>query len=237
MSAPLGRLEVALFALAFAVIGLTALALAWSGPGAYGALARDHGFDEGAFLAPAGAGPERGYGLETRLDLHRGTLAYVLWESQELPDLPGGEPFYTAGEEHHLTDVRFVFAVARAAMVLALLAIVVRLPSILGRRAALRLTRDAAALSSGAVVVLAALAAVAFWPFFLAFHYIAFPQGNFLFDPATSNLVRLYPLEYWQGVTLRLLGSFVAISAAAALAAHVLLRYRNGGPRPAVAAA
>jgi len=71
---------------------------------------------------------------------------------------------------------------------------------------------------------LATAAALSFDALFLAFHEVFFPQGNFLFDPATSNLLTLYPDEYWYGVTLRIGLSFVAASALIAAVAHATLR-------------
>jgi uncharacterized membrane protein len=68
------------------------------------------------------------------------------------------------------------------------------------------------------------VATVAFEPLFLAFHYVFFPQGNFLFDPATSNLVRLYPDWYWEGISLRVGLSFVLLALVVAGVAHLRLR-------------
>jgi uncharacterized membrane protein len=74
--------------------------------------------------------------------------------------------------------------------------------------------------------VVGVAAALAFEPLFLAFHYVFFPQGNFLFDPATSNLLRLYPESYWYGVTVRIGAGFVAVALTLAGAAHLALRSR-----------
>jgi uncharacterized membrane protein len=75
-----------------------------------------------------------------------------------------------------------------------------------------------------AVAVVGAIAAFAFDAAFLLFHQVFFPQGNFLFDPATSNLLRLYPDWYWQGITFRIGLSFIGLAAAVAVAAGVGLR-------------
>ena len=66
-------------------------------------------------------------------------------------------------------------------------------------------------------------AAVAFDPLFLLFHEVFFPQGNFLFAPE-SNLIRLYPEWYWQGVTAGVGLSFIAVALLVAGAAHTALR-------------
>ncbi len=88
----------------------------------------------------------------------------------------------------------------------------------------LRLVRNGAIVASLAVAGIGIVATFAFDAAFLLFHQIFFPQGNFLFDPATSNLVRLYPDWYWQGITLRVGLSFLALAAAVALAASIGLR-------------
>ena len=68
-------------------------------------------------------------------------------------------------------------------------------------------------------------AALAFDQLFLLFHDVFFPQGNFLFDPATSNLLRLYPEWYWQGITAGVGLSFIALALLAAWVAHSALRW------------
>ena len=88
----------------------------------------------------------------------------------------------------------------------------------------LRLIRDGAVAAGIAVAAIGIVAAFAFEQAFLLFHQVFFPQGNFLFDPATSNLVRLYPDWYWQGITFRIGLSFISVAAAVALAASIALR-------------
>ena len=44
-----------------------------------------------------------------------------------------------------------------------------------------------------------------------------------MFDPATSNLLRLYPEWYWQGITAGVGVSFIAVALVAAAAAHIAL--------------
>ncbi|MBM4435610.1 MAG: DUF1461 domain-containing protein, partial [Chloroflexi bacterium] len=89
------------------------------------------------------------------------------------------------------------------------------------------LARAAALWAGGGVVALGIVAAVAFEPAFLAFHYVFFPQGNFLFDPATSQLLRVYPQPYWYGVTLRVGATFIAAMALVAAATSLVLRARG----------
>jgi len=94
----------------------------------------------------------------------------------------------------------------------------------IGGAAALRLARDGSLVAAGIVAAIGVVAIVAFEPLFLLFHEVFFPQGNFLFDPATSNLVRLYPDWYWEGITLRVGLSFLAVALGIALVAALALR-------------
>ncbi len=87
-----------------------------------------------------------------------------------------------------------------------------------------RLVRDGA-LAAVTIVGLIALGVVfAFDQLFLLFHEVFFPQGNFLFDPATSNLLRVWPEWYWEGMFLRVGLSFLALALAVAAAAVLRLR-------------
>jgi uncharacterized membrane protein len=123
-----------------------------------------------------------------------------------------------------MADVRGVFRGAETAAVLALGVVAFRL--IRARRSArsLWLVRDAGLAAAAIVAVIGLAAAFAFDPLFLLFHDAFFPQGNFLFDPATSNLIRLYPEWYWQGITAGVGVSFIGLSLIAAAAAAVALR-------------
>jgi uncharacterized membrane protein len=76
------------------------------------------------------------------------------------------------------------------------------------------------------VAVIGIAAAVAFDPLFLLFHEMFFPQGNFLFG-ADSNLIRLYPEWYWQGITAGVGLSFIGVALLVAAAAHSALRRRS----------
>lgn len=129
------------------------------------------------------------------------------------------EPFFDANEAAHLRDVGGVFgmllpATAMAALVVALLGGVLFVRD-------RRLLRTVAIVDAAVVAAVGVLAAVAFEPMFLVFHEIFFPQGNFLFDPRTENLVLLYPEGYWLGVTLRLGATFLLLTLAVAALASV----------------
>lgn len=223
----------ALFALALAVSGLVWLAMAFAGDGTYEAIARDGDFDRTALLGPAGSpqATARPVTIDALVDLHRSWSAYVIGRTSEPPSR--ASELFTADEYRHMADVRGVFAAARAAMLASLvaLALVVGLALRRGVPATGLLVRDGAIAAGALVLAIALGAAVAFEPLFLLFHYVFFPQGNFLFDPATSNLVRLYPEPYWYGVTLRVGGSFIALAVGVAIAGAFLVRAGDAGGR------
>jgi uncharacterized membrane protein len=120
--------------------------------------------------------------------------------------------------------VRTVFRGAEYAAALALFVMIFRVVRARRRGDALRLTRAGSLIAAGLVAVIGVAAAVAFDPLFLLFHDVFFPQGNFLFDPATSNLIRLYPEWYWQGITAGVGLSFIAVALLVAGGAHRALR-------------
>ena len=123
-----------------------------------------------------------------------------------------------------MADVRGVFRGAEYAAALALFVVAFRVQRARRRGDALRLVRAGALAATAIVAVIGVAAALAFDPLFLLFHDVFFPQGNFLFDPATSNLIRLYPEWYWQGITAGVGLSFIAVAVLLAGAAHVALR-------------
>ncbi len=167
------------------------------------------------------------FSREVLVVLHRQTVAYVLGTSATLPNGPDGAPLYTPNETSHFADVRGVFDLVRRIWLVALVvlgALVLR-----GRRRGYlaRLVRDGSLAAAALVVVVAVVFAVAFEPAFLAFHYLFFPEGNFLFDPATSNMLLVYPERYWYGITLRVGLAFITVAVTIALAAALLARGRS----------
>jgi hypothetical protein len=224
------RVDVIVFAIALTVFGLVTLALVWSGDWGYVALAKASGGPTRTILVPRVQGGPR---METEADLqlwlgwHHAWAAYVIGLSSAPPIAYGSGPIFTADEYAHMADVRAVFRGAEVAAVLALFVGAYRVQRARRRGEALRLVRAGSLLAAGIVAVIGLAAAIAFDPLFLLFHDVFFPQGNFLFDPATSNLLRLYPEWYWQGVTAGMGASFIAVALLAAWAAHVALRRRS----------
>jgi integral membrane protein (TIGR01906 family) len=139
---------------------------------------------------------------------------------------PGGALF-TSDEYAHMADVRSVFRGAEYAAALALFVAAFRVVRARRRGDAMPLLRAGSLSAAAIVTVVGLVAAAAFDPLFLLFHDVFFPQGNFLFDPATSNLIRLYPEWYWQGITGGVGLSFIAVAILVASAAHIALRRRS----------
>ncbi len=225
MSEP-GRVDTALFALGFVIAGLVILALAWSGTGPYEDLARASGVNGATVISRGDSGAkEMRVEMSTLLEWHRGWSAYVTGGTEQPPTFLDGEVF-TADEYAHMADVRRVFEGARFLVPAGLFLMAFRLQR--ARRhslaAMLRLARDGAIVAGIAVALVGIAAAVAFEPLFLLFHYVFFPHGNFLFDPATSNLVRLYPDWYWEGITMRIGATFLALCALVIGASAIGLR-------------
>ncbi len=210
-----GPVRLALLAVAIAIGGLLLFVALFNGPDTYGDIARSSGRTGAVFRTP----PDLVWSTDLigLTDLHVRTLAYVLGRSAELPSFATtGRPLFDANERSHMADVREVFRLTGYTFVVALV-VIAGLLRWTSRRERSRLVRDASVVAGAAVALIAVVAAVAFDPLFLLFHEIFFPQGNFLFGP-DSNLLTLYPDEYWYGVTLRVGLGFVGLMAAGALA-------------------
>jgi integral membrane protein (TIGR01906 family) len=214
-------METALFTIGFAMAGLVLLALVWSGAGAYTDMARASGVSGTTFK---NGEVETSVSLDAMTEIHRQWAAYVTGGVEDAPRFE--PPLFTEDEHSHMTDVRQVFSGAKILIPAGLFVMAIRLQRARSRSAAamFRLVRDGAITAVVAVAVIGAVSAIAFDAAFLLFHQIFFPQGNFLFDPATSNLLRLYPDWYWQGITFRIGLSFIGLAAAVAVAAAVGLR-------------
>ncbi|HEV8655959.1 MAG TPA: DUF1461 domain-containing protein [Candidatus Limnocylindria bacterium] len=227
MSVTSGRLEVALFAVGFAMSGLVLLALLWSGQGTYEDIARSNGVTGTTFLVHGSNGDaETSVDLRTMAETHAQWATYVTGGTNDPPALFGGRSLFTAEEYSHMADVRRVFDGAKILIPAGFFVMAIRLQRARTRsvEAMLQLVRDGAVAAGLAVTAIGLVAALGFEQAFLLFHQVFFPQGNFLFDPATSNLVRLYPDWYWQGITFRIGLSFIAVAVVLAVAASIGLR-------------
>ncbi|TMG56296.1 MAG: DUF1461 domain-containing protein [Chloroflexi bacterium] len=220
------RVDVAVFAIALAIVGLVALALVWSGDWAYAALAKAAGGTSTTILVPRqpdGSRVEATANIDTWIGWHHAWASYVIGAAANPPIAYGTGPIFTSDEYAHMADVRSVFRGAETVAVLALGIVAFRLTRARGQRRATMLVRDASLAAAGIVLIVGIAAALAFDPLFLLFHEIFFPQGNFLFDPATSNLLRLYPEWYWQGITAGVGVSFIGLALIGAAASNMAL--------------
>ena len=224
MNASPGKVETALFAVGFAIAGLVILAIVWSGTAAYEDMAKVNGVDQATLIAQLPGGGTYITDRNGLVIIHGRWSTYI---TGGVADPPRFEPpLFTEDEYSHMADVRRVFDGAKLLIPAGLFVMAIRLQRarVRSAEAMFRLVRDGAVAAGVVVAVLGIIAALAFEPAFLLFHEVFFPQGNFLFDPATSNLVRLYPDWYWQGITFRIGLSFIALAAAVAVAASVGLR-------------
>ncbi len=215
----------ALFAVAFAVFGTIQAVYVLAGEETYRALVLPGAPEQLTIALPSGG--TWYVSREVLVVLHRQTLAYVLGDAPTLPNGPDRAPVYTPSEISHFDDVRRVFAGVRVAWVAALLVLIALVLRGRLRGYLARLVRDGALGAAALVLVIAVVFAVAFEPAFLAFHYIFFPEGNFLFDPATSNMLLVYPERYWYGITLRVGIAFISVAVIVAVVAALLDRQRS----------
>lgn len=111
---------------------------------------------------------------------------------------PGGGAFYTAAEAAHMRDARTLLYAFLALAVLSGVLVMANLAFGRNRSGAWGLVRQGARGLALGVVVAGLIGFVAFEPAFELFHRIFFPGGNWAFDPATSQLVRLYPYAFWE---------------------------------------
>ena len=203
-------IEIALFAAAFAVAALVSAAILWSGSGPYEDLARANGVTSVDMLSHGpGGDATAAVPLARLVELHNEWSGYVLGRIPNAPETFGRD-LWTDDERAHMADVRRVFDVAKFLVPVGLLVIVIRLQRSRARSARdmWRLVRDGSLLAASLVAIVGLAAVFAFEQVFFLFHDIFFPQGNFLFPP-TSNLIRLYPDWYWEGISLRVGLSFI----------------------------
>lgn len=204
--------------MALLLVGLVGLALVFAQPAFYEGIARDFApvvWHDAASGAVSGRGA-----LDALVGLHRSWLAYVAGFGSG-----PGVLLFTADEWQHMADVRRVFIGAEIVAVcgLAALVIVGRAVARRGSVAVAALARDASVIAAAAVAVLGIAAAAAFDSLFLAFHELFFPQGNFLFPP-DSNLIAMYPDQYWYETTIRIGAAFVGAMVLVGIGAAATLR-------------
>jgi integral membrane protein (TIGR01906 family) len=122
----------------------------------------------------------------------------------------GGVPVLGVRERAHMADVRNVFFDFGAIALLALL-ILVNLWIYAHRQAWFRhAVRRGAIVLAVLVVVVGAVAAIAFDALFEAFHELFFPPGSFDFA-ASSKLIQLFPDQFWFETSLLLVSVILVL--------------------------
>lgn len=136
-----------------------------------------------------------------------------------------GEAVLDERERGHMRNVRSVFV---GLWVLAAVSILVLI--VASRRrdgaAAWRAARRGAFGLTGAIVIIGAVALVAFDALFELFHRIFFPAGSYTFDPTTERLVQLFPFQFWEETALVVGVAIIAI----ALGTAAVAGRRAGSP-------
>jgi integral membrane protein (TIGR01906 family) len=142
-----------------------------------------------------------------------------------------GAPVLNDPERAHMRDVRGVFG-AFAVVVLSG-AILLAVAGWLAGGAAWfwRAVGAGASVLAVAVVVLGAIALVAFDTLFTLFHELLFAGGTYTFDPRTDRLVQLFPDQFWSETSIALAVVLVLLAVGTrALSGRVL---RVGSAQPA----
>jgi integral membrane protein (TIGR01906 family) len=122
-------------------------------------------------------------------------------------------------ERAHMADVRNVFFGFGAIAALAILILVSLGILSRGRAWFRRAVRAGAGVLAVVIVILGAIAAVAFDTVFQVFHQLFFPAGSFDFD-ASSKLIQLFPDQFWFETSLLLGGVILALCGLAAFLAR-----------------
>ncbi len=137
--------------------------------------------------------------------------------------------FFNEQEIKHLQDVRLLFVWAGAIYWLGIISLFV---SVYQYKKIIKIkTNDIADLSflCGAVIVgsvfLSGLLGLNFSRNFDLFHRLFFSPGTWLFDPATDNLIIMFPQKFFQAIASKMLVDVLLIGAAC-LAVAGLMKWR-----------
>ena len=141
-----------------------------------------------------------------------------------------GRPVLDAAERAHMADVRRLLLAFGAVVALALVALVVMLVPARRQPLAWRGVSRGATVLAVAIAVASAWVLISFDTAFLAFHLVAFPQGDFAFDPHTQRLVQLFPERFWSDTAVAMGLLLLAMSGATAALAE---RHARGLSRQA----
>jgi hypothetical protein len=110
---------------------------------------------------------------------------------------PDGNALFTRDEAAHMADVRIVLYAFLLLALVSATAVVAALTRAPRDPTRWRAVARGAAILAVAVIALGVTGALAFSFAFELFHRLLFPGGNWAF-PEDSNLIRLYPMTFWQ---------------------------------------
>ena len=197
----------------------------------------------GPFLSPGWVAFEQGRSGSVALTGYSETDLRIVTNAI-LGDLVAGPPDFdvelngsavlTDAERSHMRDVRGAFAsfYAAAAVALATLLAAFWLAGRRGegwtRRAAWRAVRFGAIGLAVGTATAGVIALVAFDLAFEVFHRLFFASGTYLFDPATSRLVQLFPDAFWSETAMAVGAMILVLAIATAWLAGRRLRAHPG---------
>lgn len=134
---------------------------------------------------------------------------------------------YGEREVHHLEDVRQLFDLSRSIQRTSLVIVTgsLLLVNLLKswRRSLKAYTYTAGLLITG-IVLIGVLALVDFNRYFTIFHYLSFSNDLWLLDPATENLIVMFPEPFFAAAALRIAGTALLSYVAAFVGARYLNR-------------
>jgi integral membrane protein (TIGR01906 family) len=145
-----------------------------------------------------------------------------------------GRAVLTEPERSHMRDVRLVFTgfflVAAAGFLVLVAAFAAASRRGRSRRDAWRGVRAGALGLAIGTVAAGVVALVAFDVAFEVFHRLFFASGTYLFDPATSRLVQLFPDAFWSETAIAVGGVIIVLAAGVAWLAGRRVRAGAAGP-------
>lgn len=161
----------------------------------------------------------------TRLSAATGSILHDLVIGPPAFDVAvDGRPVLDERERQHMRDVRGVFigfyALTIVAMVGAVIVMARRRASAAGRTSTWAAVRAGAIGLAVGLVVVGAVATVAFDALFETFHRVFFAGGSYTFDPRTERLVQLFPFDFWRETALVLGVVCLVVAGLVAAVAH-----------------
>lgn len=118
--------------------------------------------------------------------------------------------FFNQKEISHMRDVKNIFFKLKLISIAAIFLLVIILGEMAWKKKINKnkLFKILVAILSGEVLIGAILAAIIFLNFeksFVVFHQILFSNNNWLLNPATDNLIRMYPQDFFVDITCEIM--------------------------------